>query len=521
LGELGAGDHTVTVAHSGASGEYFYFDFIEVAIPSSALPDSETKSTITLATDWDTDHANALAPERTAWLLHKLGFHGRANHYAGALWFYELFRKNHQYASTSLDFAGTPQFSAVTTLFIGRTDEPPEKRLVLAHVNKIGDTAATIARAFELEINRGYMAVRAESSGARLTIHARAMGTDGNMLKVEADPTSGSFFVQVNSETLTGGVDGEWRTDTQADHLVNRAARDWSRSYYQALHGYGIDVAAAFSLELQHGDDSVEAGIAQRYADGTACRLNTPALQTNFSPASSSFWKQVHLEMATVMTEAGVMPFLQLGEVQWWYFPTRWDSVAGKWVNAGSMPFYDEYATTAFLTAHNRPMHVFTTNVEDPTPYPEEVAFLASLIGGFTRAIIDHVRATYTICRFEVLYPTDVNETPLNRLVNYPDGEWTPANLTCLKTESFTYTAARNLNLCRNSIDFSLTKSFPRTQRSHLVGIGDHTTAWLKEARLGQAENIESIVLFALDQFCLIGYSTLLDGAMRRGLMLS
>jgi hypothetical protein len=520
LGERTGGEHTVTVSHSGAAGEFFYFDFVEIVIPSATLPDFDPEPKITLATDWDTDHSIALPAERTAWLLHKMGFHGRANHYVGALWFYELYRKNHQYASVSVDFVGTPQFSAVTALYIGRTDEPPEKRLVLTHVNKIGDTAASIALAFELEINRGYMAVRAEAAGARLTIYARAMGTEGNMLKVEGDPSSGQFQVQVNSATLTGGVNGDWRTDTEAGQKLNRAARDWSRGYYAALDVYDIEVAAAFSLELQHGDDSVEAGMAQRYADGGACWLNTPALQTNFSPTSANFWKQVHLEMATVMDEAGVPPFLQLGEVQWWYFPTRWDGVAGQWVSAGSMPFYDEYTTTTFQTTYNRLMHVFSSNQEDPSPHPEETAFLPTLIGNFTATVMNHVRGTYSDCRFEVLYPTDVNDSALNRLVNYSDAEWTPAKLDCLKTESFSYTFARNLDLSRASMDFSATKSFPRTKRSHLVGISDYTTAWLKETRLAQSENIESVVLFALDQFCLIGYPVPLEAGMRRSVKL-
>ncbi len=45
---------------------------------------------MTLATDWDTEHSLALAPERTAWMIESLGFAGRQNHYVGALWFYEL-----------------------------------------------------------------------------------------------------------------------------------------------------------------------------------------------------------------------------------------------------------------------------------------------------------------------------------------------------------------------------------------------------------------------------------------------
>jgi len=220
------------------------------------------------------------------------------------------------------------------------------------------------------------------------------------------------------------------------------------------------------------------------------------------------------------MDEAGVTPFLQLGEVQWWYFPTRWDRTLGQWVNAGSMPLYDAYTTDTFQSTYNRAMHVFLSNLDDPSAYPEETSFLPSLIGNFTNTVIDHVRATYPNCRFEVLYPTDVNDSALDRLINYPNATWTPAVLDCLKTESFTYTYARNLNLSRDSMDFGSTKGFPRTKRSHLVGIGDYTTAWLKEARLAQAENIESVVLFALDQFCLIGYPVPLEQGLQRSVLL-
>ncbi len=38
LGQLGPGTHTVTATHDGAAGTYFYFDFLEIAIPSTTLP---------------------------------------------------------------------------------------------------------------------------------------------------------------------------------------------------------------------------------------------------------------------------------------------------------------------------------------------------------------------------------------------------------------------------------------------------------------------------------------------------
>jgi hypothetical protein len=57
---------------------------------------------------------------------------------------------------------------------------------------------------------------------------------------------------------------------------------------------------------------------------------------------------------------------------------------------------------------------------------------------------------------------------------------------------------------------------FPPSQSSHLVGIGDYTTPWRKERRLALEKGVESVVFFALDQFCLIGYSLPLDPGLRR-----
>src|SRR6202043_1749171 len=119
-------------------------------------------------------------------------------------------------------------------------------------------------------------------------------------------------------------------------------ARDWSSSYFQAMNGYGVCVTASFSMELGNGDDTTATGIAQRYPNGAPAWLNTPALQTNFGTASTAFWKQVYLDMANVMAGAGTPPYLQFGEVQWWYFCPPTDPANGNWkpVLNGGMPFY-------------------------------------------------------------------------------------------------------------------------------------------------------------------------------------
>jgi hypothetical protein len=509
LGSFGPGIHAVTCTHMGNAGTYFYFDFLELAVPSSALPAESLESKLTVATDWDTDHSISLAPERTAWLTNSLGLRGRVNHYAGALWFYELTRAGHQYAQGTITFSGTPDHDQITQIYIGRTDQPPSTTNVINHLNLIGDTTETLAKAFELELNRGYTAIRATATGNQLAIYSRSMGMDGNAITLASSPATANLSIQMSGATLSGGTDGNWRTDLAAMPGINRAARDWSESFYRALHGYGIDVVVSFSMELQHGDPSPEAGIAQRHPNQSPVLLDTPALQTNFSPTSVNFWKGIYRNMASVLIAAGVQPFLQFGEVQWWYFP-----------DASGMPFYDAYNASAFHTQYGRDLTVITTNTVDPQTLPQEAEFLPRQIGNFTNQVMAYVRSAFPTCRFEVLYPVDVNNTALNRVINYPLSDWTPAKLTCLKTESFTYTYSRDLDLSMTTIAAGSDSGFPPSQRSHLVGISDSSTSWLKEARMAEASGFESVVLFALDQLCLIGYQLPLSSGMRRSAQL-
>jgi hypothetical protein len=314
--------------------------------------------------------------------------------------------------------------------------------------------------------------------------------------------------------TLAGGANGTWLTDLTAAPRVNRAARDWHQAYFTALKGYGISAATAFSMELGNGDSSVTAGIAQRSPDGTPVLVSTPATQTNFSPASLAYWQQVYLDMATLMNAAGLAPYLQFGEVQWWYFPGETaDPVT--WAHGG-MTFYDPYTTSAFQAQYGRAMHVFLTNSDDPAPYPQESAFLPGVIGSFTTAIANFVKATYPAAKFEVLYPPDVNAFPLTQIVNLPGDSWGPANLTPFKTENFTYTGARDLNKCMASITLPMGKGFVRSAMAHLVGVGDSSQPWDWERRLAHGELCESVVLFAFDQFSMIGYGLPLSPGQRR-----
>ena len=503
----GQSAHRVSITHSGTTGTSLYLDFLEIAYPNQSLPVFPSNSTITLATDWDTDHCLALAPERTAWLISKLGFQGRANNYAGALLFFELVRIGQIYATASIRFGGVSMISVQTSITLDST--------VFTHLHLQGDSSVTVAKAFELLINEGSTGVWSQAVGSQLTITSRNMGTAGNAttLATNVQQANGSTFsAQASSGSLQGGVNGSgtgvsyqdtftnvgWRTDISAKPILNRAVRDWSTSYFAALKSFGIEAVSAFSTELQFADPSPSAGLAQRYPSGNPVVLDTPAIQTNFSPASLAFWQEAHLEMAQLMTQAGQSPYVQFGEVQWWYFAD----------DGSGLPFYDAYTEQQFQALYGRPLTIITSNAVSPASAPEECVFLPSLIGQFTASIITFVESNLPGTKFEVLYPPDVNNSPFTSVVNFPTTSWTPAALSCLKTENFTYTGSRNLDLAQQSVAMPSGLGFGPAKCSHLVGIGDYTTPWQKEAGLAFAANVESLVLFALDQFCLIGYPT-------------
>ena len=490
LGALASGSHTVAAelvgSNPASSGSSFYFDFLETAAPTTSIEPFPSESDLTLATDWDTDHSVVIAPERVAWNMDFLGFHGRANHYVGAILFYELHCPGNAYASGTVTFSGVPVFSQTVQITI---DGTAFQRLTLST-----DSAEGIAKAFEFLINEGSTGVWAEATSNVLTVWARALGTAGSALALSASPAAGPFTAVADGSNLSGGIDGQWRTDTTASPRLNRAARDWHRAYFAAMQARGVEVTTAFSTELSHGDPSPAAGIAQRYPDGGAVLLNTPAIQTNFSPASIDYWRDVYVEAAGLQAEVGMTPSLQFGEVQWWYFP-----------NGSVMAFYDDYTTVEFQNRYGRAMHVFASNEDSLDGWDEEREFLPALIGQYTSAIRTYVRGVFPDARFEVLYPHDVNDFALTRVVNYPD-DWNPANLNTLKTENFLHTGARNMNSALLSIRLPFEKGFPRGRSAHLIGVFNSAEPWDLERRLAQREGVESVVFWAFDQFLMIGY---------------
>src|SRR5439155_26539117 len=86
----------------------------------------------------------------------------------------------------------------------------------------------------------------------------------------------------------------------------------------------------------------------------------------------------------------------------------------------------------------------------------------------------------------------------------------------CFETQNITFTGSRCMYAARTAIGLPMAMAFPASQASHLIGIGEYTAPWLREVRAARGEGVESVVLFALDQFCLIGYAAPLRRSSRR-----
>jgi hypothetical protein len=306
LGTFSPGSHAVSVVQSDVGNTYI--DFLEIAYPSADLPDLPSNPQLALATDWDTYHSQSLAAERTAWMIQKLGFFGRVNHYVGALWFYELVNPGHVYFSVQVTFSGTVSSAPGAPDYVQLSIGPSETEIT--HNILPDDTPETVALAFANIINSGYTSIWASASGTILTITLREMtalpslGEPPTTISVIADaqtlvatPSASEFvggvagtpYADPATEAVLAPITEYWRTDLSASPPLNRAARDWTQAFFTALAGYGIDGVASFSTELGNGDPNVSVGLAQRMVHGAPIVVSTPAVQTNFSPASTAF----------------------------------------------------------------------------------------------------------------------------------------------------------------------------------------------------------------------------------------
>jgi hypothetical protein len=335
---VAAGSHTVVITlkstkhtavvsspmwDANSSGHYFYFDYLEAAVVSDVLDPVVTYSHAMPATDFDTDHAYKVSPQRLTWMLSRLGFAGELDHYLGVFWWNQRKRVGGSFPVLTVTFSGT--WANGDTAFISISGETIGKSVFS------GDDSAAIASHFAYFINSTFTGLWASASGGVLTITNQSPEWSFDLVDAIGDPAppfaSSAGGTVTYSGSLSGGTEGTWMIDDTVTPVINRAVTDWHADLWAEVHAKGWSAVAAFSMELVNPPDDPAHGAvyAQRYSDGTIVSTDTgfgglASTQCTFSTTVLNYQKQAFKEMAGLMSTAGLTPWLQFGEFLWWFF---------------------------------------------------------------------------------------------------------------------------------------------------------------------------------------------------------
>ncbi|MBS1872475.1 MAG: hypothetical protein JSU00_04625 [Acidobacteria bacterium] len=505
-GGLSAGSHVVTFETRDAKP--FYFDFLEVAVPSDVPDNLPARTNISPALDYSTDHTYKLPPSRILWMFDKLGFAGPMNEYIGVFWWNQRTRTGAVIPQATLAFSGTFAQNDQVWLTIAGT--------------RIGksvfatDTPATIARHFAAYINATFVGLWAMADGNQLLLTSHSPTKDFQFdLLTEIDPPTSAGSVTV-SGTLKYPANqiqtGKWMVDTTQTPALNRGARDWHADFFAECKSRNRPLTVATSMELVLPPDPLPA----RYLNGDPVKTDVGygsdwwSSQCAFNSAMLSYQKQVYDCIAGLQAAAGLAVELQFGEFCWWYFKSKVD---------GSMAFYDADTKAAAQTALGRPLATFSS----PTDSPQinggaDATFLRNRLRDHVAALSTYIAGKYPGAVFEVLFPYDVNYPnqagvnslggQLLRYVNFPT-EWSSkatSGLARLKMEGLDWGAAtRDLNLVRDVMEFPIQLGWPLDSIRYMMPIFNGGCPWIAEYRLAADLKIPYINLWAFDHVCIFG----------------
>ena len=167
FGGVAAGRHsvvlTITSSHNpSSSGTYFYFDFLEMAVPGPAPNAPGANTAVGVSTEWD-GMSVQLPPARVVWAIQQLGLAGEVDHAVGVLWWMRLMT-----VTFGLDAAARPVLNraardwhadyfallqaasiGITVSFSQQLVRPPDNPPSAVWIQRYPDgTAVTIATAY-------------------------------------------------------------------------------------------------------------------------------------------------------------------------------------------------------------------------------------------------------------------------------------------------------------------------------------------------------------------------------------
>ena len=148
----------------------------------------------------------------------------------------------------------------------------------------------------------------------------------------------------------------------------------------------------------------------------------------------------------------------------------------------------------------------------------DDAIFLRNRLRDHVAGIVSYVKAVYPAAIFEVLYPDDVNYPKpagfyqiggqLNNYVNTPP-EWKqPGTLDLMKIEALDRGASsRDLNLAIEAIKLAFQQwQWPVGKCSYLFPVFNPGVFFLYEQQAAQDASLPSLVPFAFDHICLMGW---------------
>lgn len=519
---LTPGSHSVEIRLTGtknalSQGFFYYFDFLECAVPGD-VPDPVTPTTaVAVATDWDTDHTYKLTPQRLLWAITNLGLVGSINHYCGVFWWNQRRRvaAGNPFPTVVVTFGGS--WSAGETIFLDIGGISMGKTVFPA------DTLDSIALHFVYAINALFVGVWASASGAELTVTLRSPKYS---FTFSHSATTAAGTVTDDGGQLSGGDVGEWFVDENASPVLNRGFRDWHVDFFSEAAAAGIEVVSTLSHELVKPPDNPPTDVwVMRFPDGRPVETDTgfgglKSSHCSCSPVFTNYIALAYREIATLMENAGLVAWVQRGEVLWWFF-SNYNAATNP---AGGMSYYDDDTVAAFQAQEGRPLHLFRTPADDPTVNGSvDADFLAARLRSHFDDLRTQLAATHPNAKWELLWPLDVNEPesqPLNFHVNLPP-EWrqkSGSGFDRFLAEGFQFgRLRRDANDIRRLARYPFTElSWPRADCGYLMGIFDPGWPFEIDFTMGQESGTPVVKIWAWDHVCLFGRMVPLPRARRR-----
>ena len=487
--------------NAASSGFNVYFDYVEAAVEADvpAAPQGYTDRSV--ATDYDTDHSYKLPPARLVWQIDKSGIRGDVNHYVGVFWWNQRKRVGGVWKTWTVTFGGTWASGDAAFLTIGGT--------TMGKSVFPADTLDTIASHFVYFINETFVGVWAERTvnTGELKVHVRTPVWEFTK-STSKSSASGTI---TESGDLSLGTEGTWEIDAAATPVINKAATDWHADYFAEVDAKGWTATVAFSMELVDPPDAPSADVwVARFNDGTPVETATgfgtlKSSHCSFVSKVADYQQVAYKEMADLMSAAGLTVWLQFGEFVWWFF-------AGG--SPASMAYYDDDTKVAAQTALGRALVVFDDPNDDPgvNSY-EDANFLRGRVKSHIDTIRNHVLASHSGAKFELLWPRDVNEDSeqLNRYVNLPSEyeQKSGSGLDRLKMEALAFgSVERDMDKAREAVRFPYTSplSWDQADVMYLVPWFNGGCPWREEYLIAGREQLGGVAFWAWDHLGLFGW---------------